>query len=378
MRVGIPKGLLYPDFRVMIETFFKELGQDIVVSPDTNRAILDLGVNCCVDEACLPVKVFHGHVRWLKDNGNCDLIFIPRIMRLRKNESICPKFCGLTEMIKYSIPDLPPLIGNPIDWSDDEGLRSWARTVARQIGRRSKDGQEALAKVLQLHNSKAYGYAKLKVAESSIENEFERDKIRDEIKTELRNGRRFKKQAELCDSVQNEKFNELSLRGSETKSSNLGRSAAEPIRIALLGHPYNVKDAFLNMNIIDKLTRMGVQIITDEAVPEEYVNKEVSSLFKKPFWTFARYSYGAACYLHRNQAIDGMIYISSFACGIDSVSVELIRYETEGTPLLILKVDEHTGEAGIDTRIEAFIDLLGRRKALGSNNPAYGQRLSCS
>jgi predicted nucleotide-binding protein (sugar kinase/HSP70/actin superfamily) len=172
MRVGIPKGLLYPDFRVMIETFFKELGQDIVVSPDTNRAILDLGVNCCVDEACLPVKVFHGHVRWLKDNGNCDMIFIPRIMRLRKNESICPKFCGLTEMIKYSIPDLPPLIGNPIDWSDDEGLRSWARTVARQIGRRSKDGQEALAKVLQLHNSKAYGYAKLKVAESSIENEF--------------------------------------------------------------------------------------------------------------------------------------------------------------------------------------------------------------
>ena len=113
MRIGIPNGLLYPDFKVLIETFFAELGREIVVSPVTNRAILDLGVNCCVDEACLPIKVFHGHVRWLSEYGRCDMIFIPRIMRLRKNESICPKFCGLTEMVRYSIPDIPPLIGLP-------------------------------------------------------------------------------------------------------------------------------------------------------------------------------------------------------------------------------------------------------------------------
>ena len=64
-----------------------------------------MGAQYCVDEACLPVKVFHGHVCYLKDK--CDLLFIPRIMQLYKDEYICPKFCGLPEMVINSIPGLP-------------------------------------------------------------------------------------------------------------------------------------------------------------------------------------------------------------------------------------------------------------------------------
>jgi len=381
MRIGIPNGLLYPDFKVLIETFFLELGQEIVVSPKTNRTILDLGVNCCVDEACLPVKVFHGHVRWLAEHGNCDMIFIPRIMRLRKNESICPKFCGLTEMVQYSIPDLPPLIGSPIDWSDDKGLRSWAKAVARRTGRRSKDGQSALSRALERHNSEAKGYAKLYPYECSLGDGSESENHPNITKIRNGRGKTYEKPFLQSSKLQGQKEKDASEAESGThpvQSPVLGQSGGEKIRIALLGHPYNVKDAFLNMNTADKLARLGVQVITDETVSEESVNREAASLFKKPFWTFGRYSYGAACHLYRNRAIDGIIYISSFACGIDSVVIELIRCETDGMPLLILKVDEHTGEAGVDTRIEAFIDLLGRRKAIGSDNPAYGKRLSCS
>jgi predicted nucleotide-binding protein (sugar kinase/HSP70/actin superfamily) len=359
MRIGIPNGLLYPDFKVLIETFFAELGREIVVSPVTNRAILDLGVNCCVDEACLPIKVFHGHVRWLSEYGRCDMIFIPRIMRLRKNESICPKFCGLTEMVRYSIPDIPPLIGLPIDWSDDKGLRSWAGAVAKQVGRRSRDGQAALAKALHMHNEVAGGYARLHVDACPID-------------------RRFEGKSGIIEGEHSEDTKQSASSIRSLQQYDTDQAPRSSITIALLGHPYNVKDAFLNMNIAEKLARMGVRIVTDEAVPEECVNNEAAALFKKPFWTFARYTYGAACHLCKSGAIDGVIYISSFACGIDSVTVELIRCETEGTPLLVLKVDEHTGEAGIDTRIEAFIDLLGRRKAIGSDDTAYGQRLSCS
>jgi predicted nucleotide-binding protein (sugar kinase/HSP70/actin superfamily) len=29
--------------------------------------------------------------------------------------------------------------------------------------------------------------------------------------------------------------------------------------------------------------------------------------------------------------------------------------------MLVIKLDEHTGEAGVDTRLEAFIDMLERR-----------------
>ncbi len=57
-----------------------------------------------------------------------------------------------------------------------------------------------------------------------------------------------------------------------------------------------------------------------------------------------------------------MVHISSFACGIDSVVTELIKDKIEDFPYMILKIDEQTGEAGFDTRIEAFTDMLSRRK----------------
>ena len=148
------------------------------------------------------------------------------------------------------------------------------------------------------------------------------------------------------------------------------------IRVALLGHPYNIHDSFLNMNIPKKLAQLGVHVITETVVSESDINRESASLFKKPFWTLARHSYGAAKYLYKCGAIDGIVYISSFACGIDSVVVELIRGATEGLPFLVLKVDEHTGEAGVDTRIEAFTDLLRRRESFGSNISTYGEHIS--
>ncbi len=111
MRVGIPKGLLYYDYHPFFNTFFEELGAELITSEDTNKAILDMGVKHCVDEACLPVKVFHGHVAAIKDN--CDMLVIPRIMQLRKREYVCPKFCGLPEMLICSIADMPKVTMTP-------------------------------------------------------------------------------------------------------------------------------------------------------------------------------------------------------------------------------------------------------------------------
>jgi Uncharacterized protein conserved in bacteria len=70
--------------------------------------------------------------------------------------------------------------------------------------------------------------------------------------------------------------------------------------------------------------------------------------------------------------IDGIIYVSSFACGIDSVVMELIKERIGEFPLLILKIDEQTGEAGFNTRIEAFIDMIERRKEIEGNLSAHG------
>lgn len=295
MKVGIPKGLLYYKYYPFIESFFTEVGAEIITSPNTNKEILDAGVKYCVDEACLPIKIFHGHVAYLKDR--CDIMFIPRVMQIRKKEYICPKFCGLPEMVLNTIPDMPKTIVSPIYASSDKELKRWARKVGLLF----------------------------------TKNYFKIDKAY-KIST--------KKQQEYKCSIKNENFK---------------------LNIALVGHPYNIYDNFVNMDVVKKLNKLGIGIISEENIQDDIIENQAKRLFKRPFWTFAKKSYGFSTYLAENKKIDGIVYISSFACGIDSVVIELIKDRLGDFPLLILKIDEHTGEAGFDTRLEAFADMLERR-----------------
>ncbi|MGK0468593.1 acyl-CoA dehydratase activase-related protein [Clostridium sp.] len=312
MKVGVPKGLLYYKYYPFINRFLIELDAEVITSIDTNKNILNEGVKYCVDEACLPIKIFHGHIMDIKDK--CDLLIIPRIMRVRAREFICPKFCGLPEMILYSIPNLPKVMIEPIYATCEEELYSFCKKLGAMITKDKGKIKVAFSKALEEQKNFKFG-------------------IRDEG---------FKK------------------------------------NIALVGHPYNLYDTFINMNIVKKLNKIGVGVITEEFVEEEQIKSEVNTLFKRPFWTFASNSYGFTTSIAKNSGIDGAIYISSFACGIDSVVLELIQDKIEDFPFLVLKVDEHTGEGGLDTRIEAFIDMIERKRNNEDNISTFRQHTSCS
>jgi len=296
MKVGIPKGLLYYKYKPFFTTFFEELGAEIIESPDTNKEILDLGVKLCTDEACLPIKVFHGHVEKIKDK--CDLILVPRIMQVEKREFICPKFCGIPEMIENNIKDLPLITKAPIYSYSADKFINWAYETGKLFTKSYVKIQKAFEDALKEQNN-------------------------------------FK------EGIDHEGFQ---------------------YKIALIGHTYNIYDNFINMNLVKKLNGFGIGVITHEVVDDSVKHMEIKKLFKRPFWTFAREYYGFASYAVKNKLIDGIIYLSSFACGIDSVIVELLKLEFEDVPFLLLKIDEHTGEAGFDTRVEAFVDMLTRRK----------------
>lgn len=306
MRVGIPKGLLYNKYHPFLITFFKELGAEVVVSENTNKKILDLGVKYAVDEACLPIKIFHGHVAVLKDK--CDIIVIPRIMQLKKDEYICPKFCGLPEMVLNSIDNMPSAITEPIYAFTKKKLYNWAKSAGKKVNNNSFKIKNAFMKA-------------------------------------------YEEQLQYSTGILNEGYE---------------------IKIALVGHPYNIYDNFINMNLIPKLNKMGVGVETMEFTNEFLISLEINNLYKRPFWTYARENYGFAVNAANSKSADGIIYISSFNCGIDSVIIELIKDKVGDFPFLTLKVDEHTGEAGIDTRIEAFTDMLERRIQNESNIPTHG------
>jgi len=306
MKIGIPKGLLYERYYPFLVTFFSELGAEIVTSEDTNKIILNEGIKYCVDEACLPIKIFHGHVATIKDK--CDIILIPRIMQLREREFICPKFCGLPEMILNNIPDMPEAIIEPIYATSKDKLYKWAKIAGEMI-------------------------------------------VDDKYKIKNAFNKALIEQSKYKTGIKNDNYK---------------------LNIALIGHPYNIYDNFINMNLVKKLNKLGIGVITEEYIDDEIIDNEVKSLYKRPFWTFGKNSYGFASHVAKEGIADGIICISSFSCGIDSVIIEFIKDRIEDFPLMILKVDEQTGEAGIDTRIEAFFDMLERRIKNEGNISTFG------
>lgn len=306
MKIGIPKGLLYCNYHNFYETFFYELGAEIITSEETNKQILNDGVKYCIDEACLPVKVFHGHI--VSIMNRCDVLFIPRIMQLYEKEYICPKFCGLPEMVKNDIPNLPEISSYPIYAWNRRLMLKWAKETGGLITNNKRKIERAL--------------------ESAIYTQKDSNKV-------------FSKK----------KY---------------------PYTIALAGHPYNIQDSFVNMNLIKKLNNLNIGVVTEEMVSKSAIKSSCNCLYKRPFWTFTRNSYGFSTFLAKENRIDGIIYVSSFGCGTDSITLELIKNHLKGFPFLLLKIDEHTGEAGFDTRIEAFKDMLERRVKIESNFSTYG------
>lgn len=121
IKIGIPRALAYYAYFPFWKEFFQELGLEVIVSQATTKQILDNGVKESVTDACVPIKLFHGHVYDLKDK--VDYIFVPRIVSVNKEKTVtfCPKFLGLPNMIKSSMTGLPPLLDTRIDLKKGKG-----------------------------------------------------------------------------------------------------------------------------------------------------------------------------------------------------------------------------------------------------------------
>lgn len=327
IKVGIPRALLFYEFYPLWISFFEELGAEVIISEKTNKEILDGGVKSAVDEACIPVKIFHGHVLNIKDK--VDYLFIPRIKSVFKNEYICPKFSGLPEMIKYSIKDLPEIIEVEINFFKS---RKRIDSTIYEIGRHFSNNR----RLIMAAYDKAYLSYK-----------------------------RYKKNVKEGRIVPVDALNILS----EAKTSESNN------KVMIMGHPYNIYDSYLNMNIIEIAKSNGAEVLTSEMIEDKYIMDYAGNFNGNLYWTFARKLVGAALYLIDKKIVNGIIYISTFGCGVDSVVADMVEKlirRNSSIPFLLLTLDEHSGKAGINTRIEAFIDMIKWRDTLEDNISAHG------
>ncbi|MGI6112930.1 MAG: acyl-CoA dehydratase activase-related protein [Mahellales bacterium] len=320
MRVGIPRALLYWYYIPLWETFFKELGVEVITTPPTTKEIINKGIKHSVPEICLPIKIYMGHVFELIDQG-VDCLFIPRMISIKKKTTFCPKFLGMPDMVRYAI--------------DDEACHILAPHVSAPTDN-----------IAQLTNFIEIGSF------------FNKDK-----KTTAR----ALKQAEKVWL----KFRDLNMQGCTcTEALNILKGKSQlpvkkerAVNIGLMGYVYNIYDNFISMDVLTKLKNMDVNVVTFEMLKPQVLKAPIKKLNKELFWDFSNKTFAAGMHFLDNPNIDGIIHITAFNCGPDSLLGKLmeIKSETCKKPFMTIRVDEHTGESHMNTRLEAFIDMLRRR-----------------
>ncbi len=305
--IGIPSALIYHFYHYSLHTFFQKLGCHVVYSSYSNKVMLDNGTKMTMLDNCLPLKLYFGHIQTLEKE--VDYLFIPRLVSLKKREYMCPKFIGIPDLIAKTFPNTEEKILSPeINFNKKKNF--W--NAANYIGNMLKIPTTTLANSFL---SAAYIYRKTM--------------------------KQHKKQL-----------------------FNFNHDNKHNPRIGVLGHEYVLNDKLVGMPIIQKLQKLGCNVITSANLTWINRNKTDKLIPKQLYWTKNKTLFEAALYISEHGLVDGIIQINTFPCGPDSVISELIErkiFRIHSIPLMTLTLDEHTGLSGIQTRLEAFIDLLNRR-----------------
>jgi len=308
VKIGIPYIFFFHDYLPFWTTLLWELGFDVEVSPKTNRQIVNLGLESVLSETCFPIKVAHGHVRYLLDK-KVDALLLPSFINLNTPENPFDRgyACPYTQTIPYiskiafeGIKLLTPIVNlrRGRDFLEKEICR-----VLRPLGVKSK------------HISRA-----LETSE--------------------------RKQEEFLEDI-------------KSKSEEAIPSLKERT-IVIVGRAYNAFDSGVNLEIPKKLTDLGVHSIPMDFLPIEEMN--IYQDWPNMYWRSGQKILQAAK-LIRNHPNLYAIYIGNFSCGPDSFILKYFDKEMKGKPYLFLEIDEHSAAAGAITRCEAFIDSIGNQES---------------
>ena len=271
--IGIPRGLFFYYYYPLWKTFFEKLGVKVVVSAPTNRRIVDQGLLTAVNEACLPVKVYYGHVMDLCQRG-VDYIFAPRLVSVEHRGYICPKFMGIPDMLRAQIPELPPLIDIKVDMSRHE----------RQLER----------DVLEL--GKLFGSRRrVEAAWAAGRQELEEFRRIAAVGFPLNQAVAIWERAGEASNASDKKIRSNS--GGENMGT--GREISEAslrssdLTIGVLGHGYSLTTTWSAWGCA-QVTGTGARIVTAEMLKAAEVEAYASTLPKRMFWTLGKKNIGSA------------------------------------------------------------------------------------
>lgn len=290
MKIGIPRSMYFYYFKDLWINFFDYLDIKLVISPETNKEIMDLGVKYSIDEMCLSMKNLIGHIAYLQ--GKCDYILIPRIDNYGIDNQTCTNFLALYDIIN-NLFDIKILNYN-INLNNDETELKGLINIGKTLGLSRKEVIDA------------YEYACVKSG-------------------------KIKKSKVL---------------------NNLRNLHSEKTKILIVGHPYNIYDKMIGEPIINMLKKLNIEIIYSDLF---FVNDEYTKYSKELYWKYSRENISSITKCI--DKIDGIIFLSSFPCGPDSLVNELVMRKLN-KPYINIIIDDVESSGGIETRIESFVDIV--------------------
>lgn len=310
--IGIPRALLYYDCKIAWSAMFHSLGAGTVITPPTNRDIFQAGLQVSSGELCLPCKVYLGHVLYLQNR--VEYLWAPRIRGLGKGECMCPFLWALPELIRHTVPKAPPLISPTIQYKQNP---------LQNLYQMLKGGQQGPYSSFTLYRAFQQAMETQRIHERSTLN----------------------------------------------KQRRKDYSKEKPA-LAVFGHTYFLQDGYSSGYILREIEERGWEPMIAGNFSQGH-EIGCKSGEKKMFWTMNQKNWEGAQYLLQKNLVAGVLLLSSFACGPDSLIHFLWAWDTK-YPVLALNLDEHTEKEGLLTRLEAFLDMLERREAVADHLPPSG------
>ena len=303
--VGIPRALILYDYAPLIIGFLNALGARVVLSSKTTKQIMEHACELSYTDSCFPIKLLHGHAASLHD---VDYILYPCAIRLGLKDG--------DENQKYSCP-----------------LVQASPFIIRQVL-----GLEKLLLTPIIDFSMGDADVISNFAAVAVKMGFSRQQGRKAALAGIRAQRDF-----------------------EAAQVELGRKIMEQIRhnnqlgVVIFARSYMSQDSGANLGIAEKLSQLGVVPIPLDFLPLASVNiKEYSD---RPYWFYEGKHIAGAALTASDPQLYGLV-LTNFGCGPNSFIIKIVEDIMGGKPLGQLEIDEHAAEAGIVTRLEAFIDTI--------------------
>ncbi len=322
--VGLPRALLTYDLAPLWSGFLRALGAEVRYSPPTSKALIERSIERAYTDSCFPLKLLHGHVAQLLDEG-VDYLLVPNAIRMGRKggEEDQHYACPLVQAAPYIVDavfDLGDRLLAPIvDLSrGDEALLAECEAIARRLGYPAGRGRAA----------GGVGLANQREFEARLQEE----------------GRRV-------------------LDGLAADATSIG--------VVLLSRAYNAQDDGANLGMARALARLGVTPIPLDLLPLDSV--DLHDVTDRPYWHYERKILAASKIIASHAQLYGLV-LSNFGCGPNAIIENVIEDIMGDKPLGHIEIDEHAAEAGYVTRLEALVDTIRSHRRIAVASAADSAR----